>query len=72
MTWLWIAIVSALLVYVIVVLRLRDKRKVCSGCERSVPIDFLEEIYVGGTLAGGVRSPLVACRHCLYAEDYPK
>lgn len=41
----------------------------CAYCPRVVPVDFLEEISADGVLAR--KDPIVACRHCLYGEDYP-
>jgi hypothetical protein len=73
LTLLWVAIVG--------LLWLRAKRSefrpVCKRCGQRVPNEFLEEVSGagndGGSLVGNVpRGQLVACRHCLHGEDYPK
>lgn len=52
------------------------KLAVCPRCGHRVPIGFLEEVRADGSLggmgdSGAERLLLVACKHCLYGEDYP-
>jgi hypothetical protein len=47
----------------------------CPRCQYLVPESFIEEIPGagdGGVLSTEPGSPLVACCHCLYGENYPK
>jgi hypothetical protein len=77
-----VAVVLAVAWFVIVAtLWLRSVRAarcaVCPRCGHRVPVGFLEEVRADGSFGGmGDGAPerllLVACKHCLYGEDYPK
>lgn len=77
--WTLVAVALVWLIYFgwLAYSKRKDSRGTCQRCMKVLPESFLESVEGAGDdggafSVGGPRSPLVACRHCLYAEDYPK